>query len=554
MSKKTIPVFWSLFPLFFVLGGVLFSSIQKNGIPREIWMIMGTLICCITAAYMGFSWKEMEEAFTKKIADTWLGVLILILIGGIVGSWVYSGSVPMLIYYGIKLIQPSFIPITAFFVTALVAIFSGTSWGAAATSGVAFIGVAQAVGVPLPLIAGAIISGAYVGDKNSPISDTTLLSAMGAGSSLLDHLIAMLKITIPAVIISSILYIVLGLKAAGQIDMQQLTEVTQITVALENMYNFHIILLLPAVIVFVGSYKGFSPVIVMFFGSFTAVIIGAFVQDFGFVNGLRSFVSGFDVSMTDVPVDQIPAAIIKLLNRGGMKSMMGNVLFLITALTFGSVLQLIGALQTLLEVLLKVVKGVVSLISVTWILTFLINSMNGTQFTFLTLGPVLQGAYKKYNLHPSMLSRTMEDGGTLTEPITPWTTTAIYMSTTLGVSTVDYFAYTFFNTISIVVMFSLVFLYPKIKIGITLLNESSALSVINLITQGCGSIENIKVLDSCSTRIRLTLADINSLNLENLSKLEQEGWKYQLVENQLQLITGSKTNSIKGLLEKEINK
>lgn len=471
MKTYKISTFWKIFPLVFILVGVLIGTV-KYGIPIEFLLIIGTLICCIIAYFGGFKWKEMEQAFVKKIADTWLGVLILILIGAIVGTWIYSGAVPMLIYYGIKWINPSLIPFTAFIVTSFVAIFTGTSWGAAATSGVAFIGVAQATGVPIPLIAGAIISGAYVGDKNSPISDTTVLSAMGSGAGLIDHIKSMLIVSIPAIIISSIIFIALGLSANTSIDIETMKETKEILDSLQSIFNFNILLLLPAAIVFIGSFKCVSPIITMFLGSLLALILGAIFQDFGFLNSIKSFVSGFNVSMSSLSQEQIPNNLNNLLNRGGMLSMMPTVLFLITALTFGSMLQLIGTLQTLLDLLLKVIKGVKSLMIVTWFVTFIINSsVNSTQFTFLTLGPIFQEIYKKYKLHPSALSRTMEEGGTLTEPITPWTVTGVYMASTLGVSTLQYLPYSFFNLVSIAIMFIYILAFPKLKFSIPTIKE-----------------------------------------------------------------------------------
>ncbi|TXJ41222.1 Na+/H+ antiporter NhaC [Brachyspira pilosicoli] len=471
MEKKQINTFLKIFPLVFILVGVLIGTVHY-GISIEFLLILDTVICCIIAFAAGYKWEEMEKAFVKKIADTWLGVLILILIGAIVGTWIYSGAVPMLIYYGIKWINPSFIPFTAFVVTAFVAIFTGTSWGAAATSGVAFIGVAHATGVPLPLIAGAIISGAYVGDKNSPISDTTVLSAMGSGAQLIDHIKSMLIVTIPSVIISSIIFIALGFTASSNIDISTVKETKEILDSLDSMFNFNILLLLPAVVVFVGSFKGLSPIITMFLGSFLALILGAIFQDFGFLNSIKAFVSGFNVSMSNLPADQIPANLNNLLNRGGMVNMMPTVLFLITALTFGSMLQLIGTLQTILDLLLKVIKGVKSLMIVTWFTTLVVNSsVNSTQFTFLTLGPIFQDIYKKYKLHPSALSRTMEEGGTLTEPIVPWTVTGVYMASTLGVATLQYLPYSFFNLVSIVVMFIYILTFPKLKFAVPVLKE-----------------------------------------------------------------------------------
>jgi len=549
---KSIHGFWLLFPLIFIIVGVLVGT-SKFGIPIEFLLIIGTAISCVIAYFMGFKWKEMEEAFVQKIANTWLGVLILILIGAIVGTWIFSGAVPMLIYYGIKWIDPSFIPVTAFMVTALVAIFTGTSWGAAATAGVAFIGVGEATGIPLSLMAGAVISGAYVGDKNSPISDTTVLSAIGSGSSLLDHIKAMMVITIPAVLITTVLFIILGLNASSSIDTNTLQSTKEILTTLENMFNFNILLLLPAVVVFVGSYKGVSPVITMFLGSLLALILGAIFQDFGFSNAIKAFISGFKISMTNIPADQIPENLYGLLNRGGMTSMMNTVLFLISALTFGSMLQLIGTLTKILDLLLGVIKGIRSLLTVTWFTTFLINSsVNSTQFTFLTLGPILQNVYKKYGVHPSALSRTMEEGGTLTEPITPWTVTGVYMATTLGVPTLAYLPFSFFNLSSILITFIYIILYPKLKFSVPLLNNFNNLSVIDTIILGSGTNSNIQLIDSCSTRVRISVHDINIINIEKLAEIEKEGFVYNIVGNQIQIITGSKTTAMKELLEKTL--
>lgn len=546
---RSISKFWVLFPLIFILMGVLIGVVQY-GMPIEFFLAIGIMISCVIAHYMGFSWKEMDEAFTQKIASTWLGVLILILIGAIVGTWIFSGAVPMLIYYGIKWINPSFIPVTAFLVTSLVAIFTGTSWGAAATSGVAFIGVAQAVGIPLPLIAGAIISGAYVGDKNSPISDTTLLAAMGAGCSLLDHLKSMLRITIPAFILTSAIFIVLGFNYAETIDISTLENTQIILITLEEMFNFNILLLLPAAIVFIGSYKGVSPIITMFFGSLVALILGAIFQDFGVINAVKSLITGFKVSMSSIPLDQIPPSLNGLLNRGGMASMMNTVLFLILALTFGSMLQLIGTLKLILDMLLKVILGVRSLIIVTWFTIFLVNSsVNSTQFTFLTLGPIFQDIYKKYKLHPSMLSRTMEDGGTLTEPITPWTVTGVYMATTLGVATLEYLPYSIFNLVSIIIMFVYAMSYPALKFGTIMLNDTSESHLAMLILDSCGTKTNIKYIEHCSTRLRITLNDVTQFNINQLNSLEVQGIVYKFVNDQLQIITGRETEIIKKTLE-----
>lgn len=465
---KNIPTFWKLFPLIFILITVLIFTV-KYGVPIEFLLTIGTLIACIIAYFAGYKWKDMENAFIKKIVDTWIGVLIFILIGIVVGSWMYSGTVPMLIYYGIKLIHPSFIPVTAFIVTSFLSIFTGTSWGSASTAGVAFIGIAQATNTPLPLIAGAVISGAYLGDKNSPISDTTVLAAIGAGTTLQNHIKTMLVNTIPSAILAAIVFTVLGFNAAPMnSDILNLKEASEILTSLDNIFNFNILLLIPPIFVLIASVKGVNPVITMFIGSLISIILGNIFQNFGIINSMKSFVTGFNISMSPtINEADIPLNLHSLLNRGGMMSMMPSVLFLILALTYGAMLELLGTFETLITLLIKITKGRRSLIFITWLTTFTINSaLSSLQFTFLTLGNVLQTVYDKYNINRGVLSRTMEEGGTLTEVLLPWTITGVYMTSILGVHTLEYMPYSFFNLISICISFIYMLTLPKFAVGI----------------------------------------------------------------------------------------
>ncbi|WP_300367996.1 Na+/H+ antiporter NhaC [Brachyspira sp.] len=468
MKIKTINKFWQIFPLLFIIITVLIFTV-KYSVPIEFLLSIGTLISCIIAYSAGYKWKDIENAFIKKIIDTWIGVLIFILIGIVVGSWMYSGTVPMLIYYGIKFIHPSFIPLTAFIVTSFLSIFTGTSWGSASTAGVAFIGIAQAANIPLPLVAGAIISGAYLGDKNSPISDTTVLSALGAGTTLQNHIKTMLVNTIPSAILAAIVFTILGFNAYPiNTDILNLKEAKEILISLDNIFNFNIFLLIPPIFVLIASIKEVNPIITMFIGSLIAIILGALFQDFGIINAMKSFVTGFNISMSEtINSDTIPSNLHTLLNRGGMISMMPSVLFLILALTYGAMLELIGTFNTLMNLLIKIIIGVRSLIFITWFTTFIINSaLSSLQFTFLTLGSVLKTVYDKYNINRGVLSRTMEEGGTLTEVLLPWTLTGVYMTSILGVHTLEYMPYSFFNLISIAISFIYMLILPKFAVAV----------------------------------------------------------------------------------------
>lgn len=448
-----------LIPLLFVLISVLIGTV-KFSIPIEFILIIGIVLSCIIARMENYKWEEITNAMIKKITDTHIAIFIFLLIGVIAGTWIYSGTIPMLIYYGIKFIHPSFIPLTAFIITSLLSIFTGTSWGSVATAGVAFIGIANATGASLPLIAGAIISGAYLGDKNSPMSDTTVLASIGAGTTIQNHIKSMLVNTIPSAIIAIILFTILGLQFKAN-NIENVKETTDILKSLDAIFNFNILLLIPPIFVLIASIKGLSPIITMFSGSIIAIILGMIFQDFGFVNATKSFVTGFNTSMINKEITTIPDILSILLNRGGMSSMMSSVLFLILALTYGSLLQSIGTLDTLIKILLKTIKGVRSLIITTWFSIFIINSaLSSLQFLFITIGAVLKDVYKKYDVDLGILSRTMEEGGTLTEVLLPWSITGMYMTATLGVPTLQYLPYSFFNLSGVVLSFLFALFLP----------------------------------------------------------------------------------------------
>lgn len=547
---KPISTLLAFLPIVFVLALATAGTLLWN-LNIEWVLIIGSILTAGIAYWQGYRWKDMEEAMSNKISEAWTGVLILMLIGAIVGTWMYSGTVPMLIYYGIKWLNPSYVPLTAFIVAALVSLFTGTSWGSAATAGIAFMGVAKAVGAPLPLVAGAVISGAYLGDKNSPVSDTTVLSAIGAKTDVYSHVNAMLRTSVPAFIIASIGYLILGFNVKST-DVSLASDASQILTNLKDLYNFNIFLLLPAVVVFGGGILKFPPVPLLVAGSFTALILGSITQEFSFVSGVKSMITGFNISMTSIDISTVNTTLQGLINRGGISSMLGSVLFVTCSMTFGALLQLTGAFHKILEALLKLIHGVTSLIAVTWSLALIINtSVSSAQFTFLTLGPIFQSTFAKYKLNKAILSRTMEEGATLTEPLIPWTVTGIYMATTLQISTFEYLPYALFNISSILAMFVFAVFY-KFKFGTPPAKEVSRETIVSYILQACGGEHNIKQVDSCSTRVRITLKNTDKINTIYCEQVEILGYSYHIVGEQLQIITTNQTSAICNLLKQEM--
>lgn len=460
---KPITAFLAVFPIAFVLLFALLGVLLWS-LAIEWILIISTIVVAGIAYWQGYRWKDIEKALSNKIAEAWLGALILMLVGAIVGTWMFSGTVPMLIYYGIKWLDPRYVPITAFIVTALVSLFTGTSWGSAATSGIAFMGVAQAVNAPLPIVAGAIISGAYLGDKNSPVSDTTVLAAIGANTPLYKHVNSMLRISIPAVAISIPIYLVLGF-AATDISIDTVEATQNMLRNLSEIYNFNILLLIPALLVFGGAIRRFPPVPLLLIGSLSALLLGVIFQGYRFSDGVTAMISGFKISMSPVDPNSVVKELGGLLNRGGISSMMGSVLFISCSMSFGALLQLNGSLNKLLELLSKAIYGTTSLIIITWVLSLIINSsVSSAQFTFLTLGPILRETYNTNKLHRATLSRTMEEGATITEPLIPWTVTGIYMASILGIPNLQFAPFAIYNLACIVIMFIYAFI-PQFKLG-----------------------------------------------------------------------------------------
>lgn len=463
-EKRKVTTFEAFLPmicmaLMVIVGNIIF------GIRIEFILLLASLIAGLVSVRAGYTWDELIEAYNKKFAKAFPAILILIAVGGIVGTWMYSGTVPMMIYYGLKFLHPKFVVVTAFVVTAIVSTFTGTSWGSAATSGVAFMGIATSMGIPLPLVAGAIISGAFFGDKVSPVSDTTNLSALASEVTVYDHIKGML----PNVTISAIIAII-GYTLVGTFyynGNSQLSEATlKIMEDLDSLYNFNILMLLPPIIVFGGGYFGFPALLLMLASSVVAMVVGTLSNGFIFTDAVTALLQGFNVSMaevTGVSAADLSPRLLGLLNRGGFSSMMsGSVMFCFLAIPFGSFMEVSGSLDRIVEQLSKIIKGAYSLIVVTFFTGATINAITSNgQFSILTTGQLFKENFKKKNIPLNVLSRTMENSMTLLECMLPWHVTAIYMASTLGVQTTEYIKYSFFNILGIVIFFIISYFVAK---------------------------------------------------------------------------------------------
>lgn len=442
-KEKTVKqptLFLALLPivtmiLLLCLGYVLFE------LSPEPLIIISTVVAGIIAIKLGYSYDDIMGSIAQKIAKTMPAILILITVGFMIGAWMIGGTIPMMIYYGLDIINPRFLLITAFLVTSIVSLCTGTSWGSAGTIGIAFMGVGAGLDANLAAVAGAVVAGAYFGDKLSPLSDTTNLAALSTGVNLYEHIGHLLYTTVPSFIISAILFLITGLNTnAGNVAIPE--KVITIMDTLSMVFNWNLLLLLPVLIVLYGSIRKKPTIPVMLISSFIAMANGLIFQGFTLNDVITSVLNGFDVAMINVQgfdADAVISDIPRLLNRGGMNSMMSTLLICFCAITFAGTISLTKSLELIVNKILKHVRSTGSLVIATIVtcLTMIGVTSNG-QVSILMPGEMLREAYIRRGLHPKNLGRTIEDSASIIEPILPWTAAGAYMAGTLGVATLSY--------------------------------------------------------------------------------------------------------------------
>ena len=420
---------------------VLFIGKGVLGFSTEPLLIIVACVAAFVAWRVGCTWDEMLDEISQKIAKGMPAILILITVGAMVGTWMASGTIPMMIYYGVQIVSPKWLLVTAFLITCLVSVATGTSWGSVATMGVALMGIASALGVNPAATAGAVIAGSYFGDKISPLSDTTNLAPLAAGSNLYEHIGHMFWTTVPATIVSLVVYAIVGLNANTAAGATS-EAVTNMMAQLDQMYDWNILILLPVILVLAGSLLKLPTIPVMILSTVVAGVEGIFMQGISLGNVLTSTVSGFNVTMITRPgFDAANAAfeVTKLLNRGGMNGIMSTTLLVFCAFCFAGIMSRAGCLEVVLKAILSVAKTTGSLILATVISCITMALTTGNSYlSILIPGEMFRDAYKERGLHPKNLSRTLEDAGTVFVPLVPWSAAGAYMAATLGVETLDY--------------------------------------------------------------------------------------------------------------------
>ncbi|WP_339861488.1 Na+/H+ antiporter NhaC [Paremcibacter congregatus] len=457
-SAQKVSLLASIIPVI-TLVGLLIISVYLYGDDTQsgasqMSLLMSGGVALLIGKFYGFKWRQIEKAIAHGVGNTINAILILLMVGALIGTWVLSGTVPAMIYYGLQVINPDFFYFTACVLCAITAISIGSSWSTAGTVGVGLIGISAGLGLSPEITAGAIISGAYFGDKMSPLSDTTNLAPAVAGTDLFTHIRHMIWTTVPAISIALILYLIIGLNteiAAVNINIQDRLNV------LDQNFNIGLHLLIPMGIVFYLAFKRYPAFPTIMIGALVGGIFAVIFQQ----DTILSFVKADHVTAVNLfdgvwralfggyTADTGNADMDSLLSRGGMASMLNTIWLVISAITFGSIIEKLGMLKRIVDSTIHLAQTTGSLILTTALTCIGINILAADQYISIVLpGRMYRLEFKERGLASKNLSRVLEDTGTVTSVLIPWNTCGAFMAGTLMVSTYAYFPYCFFNILS----------------------------------------------------------------------------------------------------------
>lgn len=416
---------------------IMFISIIKYEESPHIPMLIGVLIASLVALKIGYTWKFIENSMIKGISQAMQSIIILAIIGVLIGIWILAGVVPTMIYYGLMILKPSIFLVATVLITSISSLATGTSWGTAGTMGIALMGIASGLGIPAPVTAGAVLSGAYFGDKMSPLSDTTNLAPAMAGTDVFTHIKSMAKPTLIAYGLTLLIFGFLSAKYRGA--SADLSNINIIANGLKETFTISPVLLLAPLVVIISIAKKLPAVPGIALGIIIAAILGPIYQGINFGDILSAGLNGY-VSNTGLE------AVDQLLTTGGLNNMMSSISLTIIAMMFGGIAEETGILEAIVKKFLHRVQSVVGLVISTILTCVFTNASMPEQYISIVVpGRMFKNEYKERNLDPTLLSSTLESGGTVTSAMIPWNTCGTYMTTVLGVSTVHYLPFLFFN-------------------------------------------------------------------------------------------------------------
>jgi NhaC family Na+:H+ antiporter len=473
-QATSMPLLLALFPVLALICTLSWNVYVygDDGLSGSIQMII-ILIAGLTAAiglYRGVSWAEQQEKVVSTIGHAMPSILILLLVGALASIWLLSGTVPLLVYYGIKLLNPTFFLVACCIACAITSVISGSSWSTAATIGVAMVGIGRALGIPDGLIGGAIISGSYFGDKISPLSDTTNLAAAVTQTPLFDHIRYLSLTTVPSITISLILFTVIGLN----LDTSAATaNAENVLAAIDSTFNISAWLILPPIITLTLIVKRVSAIPALFVGTLAGLVCALIFQQELLASLLPAMIEqgkifpAYQIVMgtlyQGISIETSEPLLNDLFSANGMYGMLGTVWLIVAAMTFGGVMDACGMLSRIMESVKSMAKGFFSLVAATTGTCIVTNFSTSDQYISVAIpGRMYSGLYEDMGYASENLSRTLEDTGTVTSVLIPWNTCGAYHASVLGIGTLTYLPFCFFNLISPIM--TLIFAWFMIKI------------------------------------------------------------------------------------------
>ena len=456
-ENRELNIWEALIPVIALIGMLAFNVFvfgddALSG-SNQFILLLGGAVAAIVGYFNNVDYNKMIDEVANNVQSTTGAILILLMVGSLAGTWMISGIIPTMIYYGLQILNPTIFLAACVIICSVISVATGSSWTTSATVGIALIGIAEALGISVGMTAGAILSGAYFGDKLSPLSDTTNLAPAMAGTDLFTHIRYMTLTTVPTIIITIILFIIIGLN----LDVSGNTDTSAILRSIESSFTISPWLFVVPLVVILLIIKKTSPLIALLIGTlmgagaallFQPGIVAqiAGVTDLTFISGYKGIMQAITVE-TSVVTDN--ADLNDLFSAGGMAGMLGTIWLIICAMVFGGIMEAIGALATISRALLNMFHTTFGLFASTVFSCLALNATASDQYLAIVVpGKMFAKAYRDKGLAPENLSRTLEDSGTVTSVLVPWNTCGAYHSGVLGVPTLSYAGYAFFNYLS----------------------------------------------------------------------------------------------------------
>ena len=455
--KRALPFLARILPVLFLGILIIYGMVIRPKVfaqpsfPLEVVFMLAAVFAITQLLFLRFKWEKIQDAIVLKLSRGFPAILILFSIGVIIGTWIISGTIPMLIYYGISFINPAYIYLLAFLIPIVFSTLTGTSWGSIGTIGVVIIGVAAVIEANLGITAGAIVGGAFFGDKLSPLSDTTNLAAMATDVDLYDHIRSMMVTTFPSALIAAVIYFILGFvfpPSGSEINTEQVTLTLN---SISSMFNFNGWLLIPPVIVLIGSIRKMATLPTLLTSSMSATLIALIFQPYSSADVMATIHRGFNSDMA-YWINGAPENINILFSRGGLYELNEAIIFSIMVFVFIGSIDLIDSMPSIVDKTFGFIKSKASLIISSLFATAFTNGITSNQSaTSFIIGDAFGRRYDESGISRKVLSRSIEDYGTMFESLIPWHATTIFLTMTLGVSYGEYWHWQLLSLINLII-------------------------------------------------------------------------------------------------------